>query len=94
MRKNRPALCNRITALYLVIFFTLSVICSTAWADCIDVPDKVNTVDAVSDASKARAVFSSNNYTFTLNFPAYCNLVDIRHPAKLHKLIVKNFYDI
>ncbi|MBF0229486.1 MAG: hypothetical protein HQK63_07840 [Desulfamplus sp.] len=42
---------------------------------CKFLPASISVIDALSDVSKAPVAFSSS--TFTLNFPAYCEPVDI-----------------
>ncbi len=85
MKKNqRKSVSITVFCLVLMMWFAVNTQIvnaeqNTAMAgynsDCKSIPEKISLVDVGSDVSKACVFFSSK--TFTLNFPAYCNPVDI-----------------
>ncbi|MBF0229761.1 MAG: hypothetical protein HQK63_09290 [Desulfamplus sp.] len=66
--------------LTLLVYFTLNTQITNgqqnkAVSDCKNLPQSISVGDFTDNISNAPIVF--NNNTFTLNFPAYCEPVDI-----------------
>lgn len=75
MKKDRLKLRTWRMGLSLISFLSVFNVCGTVSADCVGAPGKFNVIDQTDNISKAPVIF--DNGMFDLNFPLYCDPVDI-----------------